>query len=153
MKRYLTILLLLSSTTAFAALNKWVDAEGKVHYSDEPPPANVKATTLRPSAPAPAIDTAAASAPEAPKTIAEREAELRKAQQAKKEAEERAAQEQANRETEKANCARAQQSLRTLQEGGRMVEIDAQGEYSYMEDEQRQQRIARAQQEIANWCK
>lgn len=151
MKRYLIILLLLSSTTAFAALNKWVDEEGKVHYSDQPPPPNVKATTLRPAAPA--GDTAAASAPAAPKTIAEREAELKKAQQAKKEAADRTAQEQANRETEKANCTRAQQYLRTLQEGTRMVEIDAQGEYAYLEDEQRQQRIAKAQQEIAKWCK
>lgn len=160
MKRYLTILLLLSSTTAFAALNKWVDAEGKVHYSDAPPPANVKAKTLRPSAAAPAdtatapaTGTAAASAPAAPKSLAEREAELRKAQQAKKEAEDRAAQEQKDRETEKANCDAAQQNLRTLQEGTRMVTIDAEGEYSYLEDDQRQQRIAKAQEAVRNWCK
>ncbi|HXU94344.1 MAG TPA: DUF4124 domain-containing protein [Gallionella sp.] len=159
MKRYLTILLLLSSTTAFAALNKWVDKNGEVHYSDQPPPANVKSETLRvnPAAPSstatPASGTAAASAPAAPKTIAEREAELKKAQQAKKEAEERAAKEQANKETEKANCDRAQQYLRSLQEGTRMVEIDANGEYSYLEDDQRRQRIAKAQEDIKNWCK
>jgi hypothetical protein len=151
MKKFLTMLLLLSSTTAFAALNKWADADGKVHYSDEPPPANIKSETLRtsPSAPAPS----AASAPAATKSLAEREAELKKAQQAKKEAEERAAQEQSRRETEKANCAAARQHLRTLQEGGRMVEIDAQGEYTYLEDEQRQQRIAKAQEDIKTWCK
>jgi hypothetical protein len=160
MKRYLTILLLLSSTTAFAALNKWVDKNGEVHYSDQPPPANVKSETLRVSPPAapsnaaaPASGTAAASAPAAPKTIAEREAELKKAQQAKKEAAERAAEEQAKRDTEKANCATAQENLRSLQEGTRMVTINAQGEYSYLEDEQRQQRIAKAQDAIKNWCK
>ncbi|BBI99322.1 hypothetical protein FGKAn22_10150 [Ferrigenium kumadai] len=164
MKRYLTILLLLSSTTAFAALSKWVDEKGEVHYSDAPPPANVKAKTLRPSATTPESTTApanttpasgatAASAPAGPKTIAEREAELKKAQQAKKEAADRAAKEQANKETEKANCAEAQQSLRTLQEGRRITEIDAQGEYSYLEDDQRQQRIAKAQESVKNWCK
>lgn len=147
MKKFLAILLLLSATAAFAELNKWVDAQGKVHYSDEPPPANVKSKTLR-TAPA-----AAASAPAAPKSIAEREAELKKAQQAKKEAADRAAQEQANKETEKANCASAKENLRTLQSGTRMVEVDAQGEYSYLEDDQRQQRIAKAQEQIKNWCK
>lgn len=157
MKNYLFILLMLSSASAVAELNKWVDANGKVHYSDQPPPANVKAKTLRS-----ASDTAgsastssvtAASAPAAPKTIAEREAELRKSQQAKKEAADKAAQEQAKKDSDKANCAAAQQNLRTLQEGMRMVEIDASGERSYLSDEQRQQRIAKAQQYISTFCK
>lgn len=159
MKRYLTMLLLLSSTTAFAALNKWVDEKGEVHYSDAPPPANVKAKTLRtspvvaPDTVTPASGVAAASAPAGQKTIAEREAELRKAQQAQKEAEERAAKEQADRDAEKANCANAQQFLRTLQEGGRMMELDAQGERVYLEDDERQKRIAKAQEDVKTWCK
>ncbi|MDP2695380.1 MAG: DUF4124 domain-containing protein [Gallionella sp.] len=157
MKKILLILLMLASTTAFAALSKWVDADGKVHYSDQPPPANVKAKTLRvtPEATAPvsASGVAAASAPVAPKTIAEREAELKKAQQAKKEAADKAAQEQARIDAEKADCAAAQQNLRALQEGMRMVEIDAKGERSYLDDEQRRQRIEKAQQEIKAYCK
>ncbi|HEU0220523.1 MAG TPA: DUF4124 domain-containing protein [Gallionella sp.] len=157
MKKFLLILLVLASTNAFAELSKWVDADGKVHYSDQPPPANVKAKTLRvtseAAAPASAGGAVAASAPAAPKTIAEREAELKKAQQAKKEAADKAAQEQARIETEKANCAAAQQNLRTLQEGMRIVEIDAKGERSYVDDEQRRQRIEKAQQGIKTYCK
>ncbi|MDO8293239.1 MAG: DUF4124 domain-containing protein [Gallionella sp.] len=157
MKKFLLILLMLASTTAFAALSKWVDADGKVHYSDQPPPANVKAKTLRvPSeaaAPVSASGVAAASAPVAPKTIAEREAELKKAQQAKKQAADKAAQEQARMDAEKANCAAVQQNLRALQEGMRMVEIDAKGERSYLDDEQRRQRIEKAQQDIKTYCK
>ena len=34
-----------------------------------------------------------------------------------------------------------------------MVEIDANGERSYIDDTQRQQRIEKAQQEISNLCK
>lgn len=149
MKKFLLILLMLVSTNTFAALSKWVDADGKVHYSDQPPPPNVKAKTLRVTS-----DTAApASAPAAPKTIAEREAELRKAQQAKKEAAGKAAQEQARVEAEKSACATAQQNLRTLQEGMRIMEVDAKGERSYLDDEQRQQRIAKARQDISAYCK
>lgn len=151
MKKILLTLLVLASTNASAGLSKWVDADGKVHYSDQPPPPNVKAETLRiPSASA-APDPA--SAPAAPKTIAEREAELKKAQQAKKEAADKAAQEQARIEAEKADCAAAQQNLRTLQDGMRMFEFDAKGERSYLDDEQRRQRIEKAQQDINAYCK
>ncbi len=151
MKKILLTLLFLASANASAALIKWVDAEGKVHYSDQPPPPNVKAETLRvPSVPeAPA----AASAPAAPKTVAEREAELKKAQQAKKEAADKSAKEQARKDAEKAQCEAAQQNLRALQEGMRMVEIDAKGERSYLDDEQRRQRIEKAQQDIGTYCK
>lgn len=154
MNKYLLILLVLSSANAFAGLNKWVDENGKVHYSDQPPPANVTAKTLR-SAPGPAdtSDTAASSAPAAPKTIAEREAELKKAKQAKKEAADKAAKEQVAAETAKTNCAAAQQNLRTLQSGMRMVEVDAKGERSYLSDEQRQQRITNVQNDISKFCK
>lgn len=157
MKIFLLIILMLINTSTFAELNKWVDADGKVHYSDQPPPANVKAKTLRitsdAAAPVGASGVAAASAPATPKTIAEREAELKKAQLAKKEAADKAAQEQARIETEKANCAAAQQNLRALQDGTRMVEIDAKGERSYLDDEQRRQRIEKAQQDIKTYCK
>ena len=157
MKNFLLILLMLASTTAFAALSKWVDENGKVHYSDQPPPANVKAKTLRvtseAAAPVSASGVAAESAPVAQKTIAEREAELKKTQLAKKQAADKAAQEQARIDAEKADCAAAQLNLRALQEGMRIVEIDAKGERSYLDDAQRRQRIEKAQQDIKTYCK
>lgn len=149
MRKILLILIILHSTNAFAVLNKWLDTDGKVHYSDQPPPANVKAQTLRTTS-----DVAApASAPAAPKTIAEREAELKKNQQAKKEAADKAAKELASMDAEKANCAAAQQNLRALQDGMRMVEIDAKGERSYLDDAQRQQRIEKIKQDVKTYCK
>jgi len=56
-------------------------------------------------------------------------------------------------ETEKANCAAVQQNLRALQGGMRMMEVDAKGERSYLDDEQRRQRIEKAQQDIKTYCK
>ncbi|WP_435627016.1 DUF4124 domain-containing protein [Candidatus Ferrigenium straubiae] len=157
MKKILLTLLVLASANAFAGLSKWVDANGKVHYSDEPPPPNVKVEKLRlPSAAEAPVSTsgvAATSAPAGPKTIAEREAEMKKAQQAKKEAADKAAKEQARVDAEKVNCAAAQQNLRVLQEGMRLVEIDAKGERSYLDDNQRRQRIEKAQQDINTYCK
>ena len=157
MSKFLLILLMLASTNTFAAISKWVDAQGQVHYSDQPPPPEAKAETLRSASDSEGTagisGVTATSAPAAPKTIAEREAELKKAQQAKEAAADKAAQKQAATEAIKANCATAQQNLRTLQEGIRMVEVDANGERSYLDDNQRQQRIAKTQQDVSNYCK
>lgn len=157
MKKFLLILLMMFSANAFAELSKWVDADGKVHYSDQPPPANVKAKTLRlPSdaaVPVSASGVSATSAPAAPKTIAEREAELKKAQQAKKDAADKAAKEQARIEAEKASCATAQQNLRVLQADYRIAQVDAKGERYYLNDDQRRQGVEKAQQDIKTFCK
>lgn len=157
MKNFLPLLLLLISAGSFAGLNKWVGADGKVIYSDQPPPANVEATVLRSTsgatAPAAGEDVAASGVPAAPKTIAEREAELRKAQLERKEAADRAAQERADAETLRENCSAVRKNLSMLQEGMRMVEVDDKGERFYLDDAQRQQRIARAQMDISTYCK
>jgi hypothetical protein len=157
MTKFLLILLVLASANTFAAVSKWVDAQGQVHYSDQPPPPEAKAEKLHSTSDAEDTgntgDIAKASAPAATKTLAEREAELKKAQQAKKEATDKAAQKEAAADALKANCANAQQNLRNLQSGERMVEIDANGERSFIDDTQRQQRIQKAQQEISNLCK
>lgn len=156
MKTLLLILLFLASTSASAALSKWVDDSGKVHYSDQAPPANVKAKTLRssPTNSNPLPEKSEVDAiPVAPKSIAEREADLKKAQKEKKDASQKADQEQSNAEAMKASCSTAQQNLRVLQEGIRVVEVDSTGERSDMDDEKRQQNIAKAQQIISHDCK
>ncbi len=91
--------------------------------------------------------------PPAAKTLAEREAELKKTQKAKKDAADKAAQEQALKEQNQANCDALKQSLKTLQLAIPLVEIKASGERSYVTDEQKQQRIAKAQQDISTFCK
>ncbi|HEX5364954.1 MAG TPA: DUF4124 domain-containing protein [Gallionella sp.] len=145
MNKYLLIFLMLCGTNAYAEIHRWVDDHGKVHYTDQPP-VGVDATELR-SAPAPG------SAPAAAKTFAEREADLKKAQQTKKEADARAAQKQANAEAEKYNCSVAQQALLSLKSGRRVAEYDANGERSFLGESELQQRTAKAQEEVAKWCK
>ena len=155
MNKYLLLFLILVSANAFPALTKWVDADGQVHYSDVPPPPNANAKIMRSSTTSPrsSEDSTAASAPAAQKSIAEREAELKKAQQAKKEAGEKAAKKQAEDDANKASCATLKQNLRALQEGVRMMELDDNGNRFILDDEQRQQRIAKVQQDINTNCK
>lgn len=157
MKISLMVLLMMFGINAYAEINKWVDENGRIHYSDLPPPVSVKTKQLHTSSgSSDSADTSgetASSEPAAPKTIAEREAELRKAQQAKKDAADKAAKEQADEEAGKDYCDQAKLSLKALQEGMRIAQIDANGERSYLDDEQRQQRIAKTQQDISRHCK
>src|SRR5882724_2671272 len=64
MRKVLLLLLVLASASALAQVHRWVDDKGTVHYSDSPPPAGVKSTTvdidLKP-APPPAPDVNCAS--------------------------------------------------------------------------------------------
>jgi len=149
MKKYLLIMLLLNSTIAFAAISKWIDSDGQVHYSDQPPPPDTKSKTLRTDS----QDNAAASGVASPKTLAEREADLKKAQLANKEASDKDAKKQAAAAAQQASCDIAHQNLRTLQSGIRMVEIDEKGERNYIDDKQRESDIAKAQKDISNYCK
>lgn len=153
MNKCLLIFLMLFSASAFPALIKWEDADGHIHYSDVPPPPSAKTKILRKtSGKTPPKAGGDSPADAAPKTVAEREAELKKAQQEQKEADDKAAKQQAAAEAKKTYCATLQQNLRALQEGVRIMDVDADGNRSFLEDEQRQQRITKIQQDISTTC-
>ena len=76
---------LLMSAPAGAQTYKWTDAEGKIHYSDQPPPPNVKEqVTVKPRQTIRADDLRIAATGDKgttaakPKTYAEQEAEFKK---------------------------------------------------------------------------
>jgi hypothetical protein len=150
MNRFLLILLALASTNAFAEINKWVDDQGQVHYSDQPPPSDIQVKTLRTSGENP--DSASSGTAET-KTFVEREADLKKEKAEQQSAADKAAQKKAAEDTLKANCLSAQENLRSLQSGARIMQIDANGQRSYLNDTQLQQRIENAQQNVNRSCK
>lgn len=155
MKTFLLLFLILASPSGYAALNKWVDSEGQVHYSDLPPPPEIKGTKLRGATNdqiSPAQNEADAENTDS-QNIAEREAELKKSQQDKKAAEEKAAKELAYAEALKESCTAARKNLMILKDGRRIAELDDNGETVYMEDNQRQKNIERSEQDIAKYCK
>lgn len=136
------------SFCAQAALNKWVDAQGNVHYSDEVPQ-NVKTQRVPNIA---GTGQPAAPATYSSKSYAEREAELKKSKQEKTEADEKAAQQAAQAETKKYNCTAAQQNLRALEEGARVFNYDANGEKVYLDDSAREQRLSEARKAASDHC-
>ena len=137
---------------------KWTDAEGKVHYSDQPPPPNVKkSATVKPRSPAEPAATAVPEATEtpaaAPKSHAEQDAEFnrRRVETAEREAaEKKTAQEAAEK---KKNCEQAKAQLAGMQNGRRITRHNEKGEIVYLSDAEIKQESARAKQVAESWCK
>lgn len=141
--------------TAAAQLYRWVDENGRVRYTDRPPPAGVKARTIAtPSGPAvpAAPDGAAKDAPQGPATAAEQEQAFQKRRLEAQKAEEKAAAAAKGQQAKEANCRRAREVLATLQSGQRIVRTNAQGEQYYLDDSARAGEVRNAQQAVQDWC-
>ncbi len=162
---------------ASAQMYKWVDANGKVHYSDKPPPSNIKTEKLReparPATPPPAASEAKggaegeaakegaaavkggepkAAAKSGPKTTAEQEQAFRKRKADEAKAQEKRAQEETVARDRAENCKRAKAALASLELGGRQMRIDEKGERAFLTDQQISQETARMRQEAAAAC-
>jgi hypothetical protein len=134
------------SFAAVAQQYKWVDKDGRVQYGDSPPP-GVKATPLRPPAGPAAPTSSAGKTP----TTAEKDADFRKRQLEAGKARDKEANAAQNAALKKQNCAMAQNSVRTLEQG-RVRRLDANGEAVYLDDNQLVQEMARAKKSVVEWC-
>jgi len=149
---------------ASAQTYKWVDSNGKVQYSDKPPPSNVKTEKLRAPPAAASAPAGAAAAADAkggaqkdaakagPRTPAEREQAFRKRQLEAAKAQEEEAKKQAQARDKEENCKRAKAAVANLELGGRQARIDEKGERIFLTDQQIAQETAKAQQEAAAAC-
>jgi hypothetical protein len=148
----------------------WLDDKGTRMFSDRPPPPGTPASRILKaphrneaagvSAPAASASAAAtpaaagspAAAPKAPPSLADREADYRK-RQAQQQADEKKAQlEAAHAAQQQQVCADARQDEAQLASGIRISQMDASGERSFLSDEERGRRLARARQALAQ-CK
>lgn len=145
---------------ASAQLYKWVDSNGKVQYSDKPPPSDIKTEKLREparAASAPAAGEAKGgtqkdAAKTGPKSAAEQEQAFRKRQLEAAKAQEDEGKKQAQARDKAENCKRAKAALANLQLGGRQMHVDEKGERVFLDDQQIAQETAKAQQQTAAAC-
>jgi len=151
----------LAAAPVAAQTYKWTDAEGKIHYSDQPPPANIKEQVTvkprKPTASAPAVIPAPADKGAAPaakaRTYVEQEAEFKKRQVETAEREAAEKKKASDAAEKKQNCDQATAQLKGLQAGGRMTQTNAKGEREYMSDAQIAQEIERSKKAADSWCK
>ena len=151
----------------------WKDGNGRLVYSDRPPPSDIKPANVvrQPSTqalanPAPASgplddsgkpsdaknSDAKNPAPNAPKTIAEREMEFRKRQQERADSDKKAAEEQTKNATKTAECDRARGYLKSLDDGVRITRTDASGNREFLDDAQRAAEADRTRKIIQGTC-
>jgi len=149
---------------AMAQMYKWVDANGEVHYSDRPPPSNVKTETLRMPAEAAAAPAAAPAASAGktgaqkneakagPKSLAEEDQAFRKRQADAAKAQAEHARKEAEARKKAEYCKSAKAALANLELGGRQVRINDKGERVFLTDEEIAQATAQARKDAAAAC-
>jgi len=168
--RHLLPLLVLALVAApdASAQYQWRDADGRMVYSDLPPPASVapaavlKAPTrVTPvettsgsaastsTAPGPAVSTASA----APQSAADREMEFRKRRLERAEAEKKAAEAEARSQRAQQACTETRGEIRTLESGVRISRMNERGEREYLDDAQRASRLDAARKSMQEACK
>jgi hypothetical protein len=153
MRGLAVVLALALSAAAQAQLYKWVDSEGRIHYTDKPPPAGAsgeKKLTVPKSPTAPVAAPAEEGQAAGPKSYAEKEMEYRKRKAEEEQSRQRA---QAEEQENQQRCQSARQQLRTHEEAGRIYSMDDKGERVYVDDETRRRNIEQAQQDIAKYCR
>ena len=141
--------ILLATATVCAQVYKWVDKDGKVQYSDTPPPASVTKSEAKKVDTTPPVSAGAAPA----KSLQERAKDFDKrredaAEKAKKDEE---AQKAADADAEA--CRDARTALIDLESGRPINRANASGERGFMTDEQRQAEIQKARGIVAQACK
>jgi len=144
--------------SAQAQVYKCADASGNISYSQVPCPANAKREPISkggiPPAPAtaPAEGAAGKAAKGGPMTPAEQEQAFRKRQQDQAKAAKDSDQKSAEAQAKEANCRIARGRLAQYEIGGRISQINAQGERYYMDDAQIESEKARARAEVSQMC-
>ena len=153
---FYTVAFALIAPLTHAQVYKWVDKDGKVQYSDQPPAPNQ--TT---SAPQRLNSTSSASAA-TPAAAGEKPA-AEKAPDKNKEFEKRRidATEKAKKEEDavklalqkKERCEEAKGHVKSLESGIRISRTDANGERTFLDDDQRAKELERTQKIMADACK
>lgn len=149
--------LLFAGTPAFAQW-MWKDESGHTIASDQPPPPGTPPARILKSprtspAPVPAAPAKPPEGAEPPKSLADRDLEFKQRQKEAAEAQKAADESAAKARALAENCATVRGNLAALQTGGRMARVNERGEKSYIDDNQRAAEIARAQGQVAQFCK
>ena len=146
LRAFFLIFLSISTLTAFAAMYRWVDKEGKTHYSDLPPT----------DVPAKAVDAKPATGsgnPSAIKSYQEKDQEFRKRRIEEQEVEKKQKTELANTQAKQKNCTDAKSRLALLQAGGRIGKTNEKGERAFLSDQDRESETREAEKSVSEWCK
>jgi hypothetical protein len=165
--RILLLCIVMLPVLAHAEIYKWKDKDGRVRYSDVPPPSNIKQESLygkkipkptnqQPLAPVEgetgnAIEKAneKASADKVPLT--KEEAAAKRANDAEQEKQENEAK-QAEAKFKEESCKAARANLQAYNQGGRITKANEEGNREYLSDADIAKGKIEAQAEVDKYC-
>ena len=146
---FIAAAILLATATVAAQVYKWVDKDGKVQYSDMPPPATATKTEARKIETSPAV----VSTPAPAKSLQDRAKDFDKRKTDVAEKAKKSEIDQQKAETDAANCSDARAALRQLESGRPITRTTETGSREYLDDEARQAEITKARKSIEGFCK
>lgn len=155
---FAAVAILLATATVTAQVFKWIDKDGKVNFSDTPPPAEavkgeakkIASPTAAATPPAIASKTVAPSAAKSPADLA-KDAEKKKTELAEKARKDDETEKIAKQNEER--CKEARRYLSTLESGTPIKQSNDAGETVFMSDAARASETARAKAAAAESCK
>lgn len=150
-------LAVLGLQTASAEVYKWIDAEGRVYFSDRPAQAGAETVhmpgTQAGPAGAPAAPAAAAAPSDPPEERLEKQRKLLHAfeeeRRQKRDTQEQERQDQAERQH---NCVLARDNLQSLEQASGVYQLGPDGERIFLDEAQREQSLAGARAAVEQWC-
>ena len=146
---FIAAAILLATATVAAQVYKWVDKDGKVQYSDTPPPATATKTEARKIDAPPLAASVAAPA----KSLQERAKDYDKRKTDVAEKAKKSEIDQQKAEIDAANCSDARAALRQLETGRPITRTSETGAREYLGDEARQAEMTKARKSIEGFCK
>jgi len=137
--------LLFAAAPAGATMYKWVDKNGRIVYSDQPPPADVKSEIVKP--PPPPVN------PNAAKELADKEQEIKLRDKKRAEEAQTAEKTRIDAERRRENCVQARGQLQALQLANQnYYRYNDKGERILLDDAARRAAIEQQQQIVRASC-
>lgn len=150
-KAWFLAMLICTPVTAQAEVYKWIDAEGNVHYGDEPPSESIPEFRVKP----PPVVTDDRIFSDTPTGEQRRdgqrrlpdsfEADRRDRWQAAGERKQRAARQEKN-------CNTARARLRSAREASLIFDYDQQGNRIFYDQARREKYLRRLRKDVSQWC-
>jgi len=134
----------LFAVSAEAVLYKWVDANGRVSYSDQPPPSNVKAEVVS--------GAAVISAPDAVRDMASQEMDLKKRQAQRVDEQKKVEKVRADTALQQQACIELRGKIKIFESDQPIVRINEVGEQVFMDDTMRVRERERLEGTLRERC-
>lgn len=142
-------LLITLHTSSFAGIYKWVDENGQVHYGEKPVGAEAEIVTIRQNTTTkPRVnkkDEDGTGEDGEGNSTTEGSEDTEKAPEPKEV--------EISKKEKRQLCNQARADVAAINSRGRMREISATGEYSYLSDGQKQKRLSAAKKKQSKYCR